>query len=600
MEVRDGTLARPRVASLDGIRALAVLAVVFFHADASWARGGFLGVDAFFVLSGFLITGILLEEKERAGRIDVPAFWARRARRLLPALGLLIAVVGAVLLITGGRDGSFAADAVATISYVSNWHFLIEGGGYFAQTTAPSVLEHTWSLAIEEQFYLLWPLILVLATRARRARRALGIVAFVGAIGSMTLMAALAPDVGGDASRSYYGTDTRAQSLLIGALLAVLMPVLVHRVRPGRLRTATLNLVAFGSLAATAVMWFRLDATSPWLYRGGFTVASLATAGIIAGAVLLPRGLVARSLGCDPLRRLGRISYGVYLWHWPVQIGLTHSLTGLRGTPLIALRIGVTIGAAAVSFLLLEEPVRVRVRAVVPTLQASVAGAVALAAIIGVVARPADVFPVSVAAEVVEIPPAADVPARTHRPSSTTAPRVASRPAPARVAPLPPPPTPTYSVAFVGDSVSQSIADGSARIGPAYGLRIINDGTLGCGVARSGSYTLSGKTYKLANVCAEWPDTWETQIARDDPDVVAIVIGRHEVLDRTYRDRWTHVGDDAYDAYLKTELEQAVRSATTRGSRIALMTAPYYSPRERPDGGSIPRTIRDVSIASTI
>ncbi|MGD0765697.1 MAG: acyltransferase, partial [Dehalococcoidia bacterium] len=210
---------------LDGIRALAVAAVLAYHADFPWARGGFLGVDAFFVLSGYLITTILLTEWNARGGIGLLAFWTRRARRLLPALYLMLIGVAiyAVFMASPLELDKIRGDALATIAYVANWRPIFTGASYFDRFSIPSPLNHTWSLAIEEQYYLIWPLLLLFLLRVRRLTpNALLAVTLAMAAASAILMGALFQP-GHDPSLVYYGTDTRAQSLLVGAALAMLL-----------------------------------------------------------------------------------------------------------------------------------------------------------------------------------------------------------------------------------------------------------------------------------------------------------------------------------------------------------------------------------------
>ena len=223
----------PYVAALDGIRAVAVAGVVLYHAGARWLPGGFLGVDLFFVLSGFLITSLLLAEREATGRIDLPAFWARRARRLLPAAFLVIALsVLAVAILSPGDLPSTRADAIASFLYVNNWHQILADQSYFQAFARPSLLRHLWSLAVEEQFYLLWPLVMGICV-AVLGRRRTTIVTLVLAVASSGLMAVLFTP-GRDPSRVYYGTDTHATGLLIGALLAFAWPLSREAVRRTR------------------------------------------------------------------------------------------------------------------------------------------------------------------------------------------------------------------------------------------------------------------------------------------------------------------------------------------------------------------------------
>src|SRR5581483_5275652 len=290
--------------ALDGLRALAVAGVICYHGSLAWAGGGFLGVDAFFVLSGYLITTLLLREWQSSstgtewsptGRIDLKAFWTRRARRLLPALLLVLGSVAlyAVFVAAPSELRSIRGDGIASLFYVSNWRFIFSGQSYFAQSGAPSPLRHFWSLAIEEQFYLLWPLIVYGILRWRRGSvRSLALFAGVAAAGSAVLMYALYTP-GLDPSRVYYGTDTRASSLLVGALLAMLMlrrPELTGR--PARWAVHLAGLVAAAGLG---YIWATATEHSDWLYRGGFVVAAVLVAVVIA-SVTQPR--------CGPLGRV--------------------------------------------------------------------------------------------------------------------------------------------------------------------------------------------------------------------------------------------------------------------------------------------------------
>jgi peptidoglycan/LPS O-acetylase OafA/YrhL len=330
--------------ALDGVRALAVLAVFGYHLGFPWLRGGFLGVDAFFVLSGYLITGILLDEHARTGQINLVRFWFRRARRLLPALFVVIGVV-ALWISTSAPAFELElrrSDLLWTIFYGANWHFIATGQDYFAQFASASPVRHTWSLAIEEQFYLVWPLVALAALRLGRASpRTVAAVATVGIVASAIAMAALYDP--GDPSRAYYGTDARIHELLVGALLAAFVRgggYLPRRMAPK---------VAGGAIAIVIGALTLVSDDNAAYYLGGSVAFAVAVAALLWAIDTAPTGRVSRSLSFAPVVWVGRISYGIYLWHWPV-------ILAFPSTPVVA--VALTITAAAASFYFLEQPIR--------------------------------------------------------------------------------------------------------------------------------------------------------------------------------------------------------------------------------------------------
>ncbi|MEA2829080.1 MAG: hypothetical protein QOG43_3519 [Actinomycetota bacterium] len=344
--------------AIDGLRALAVSAVLAYHAGIGWARGGFLGVDVFFVISGYLITGLLLADYRRTGQLRLVHFWRRRARRLLPALFLVLAAVAvAVPLLAPDQGFRLRADVLAALGYVSNWRLIFEHQSYFQSLGRPPLLQHLWSLAVEEQFYLLWPLVLALLLRWREPRRL--VAPILGLAAASTLLMAALHDPTGDPSRVYYGTDTRVAAILVGAALACV---------PLRWKRSTDKMSVGGRVALEVTggavlvgLWLclsRVDQFGPRLYRGGF----LGTAVLAAGAIVVaahPRSWVAGALGCRPLVWLGRRSYAIYLWFWPVfMLTRPHSDVPLQGTQLLALRIAITLALATASYRWVEKPVR--------------------------------------------------------------------------------------------------------------------------------------------------------------------------------------------------------------------------------------------------
>ena len=374
-----GTAPSRHLPALDGLRGIAILGVLAFH--TGMFPGGFLGVDLFFALSGFLITGLLLTELRTTGSISLPRFWARRLRRLLPASAVVLAVV-TLTVWTLGRVGAVSTDLVRTTladgpwvqMNLVNWHLLAEQAGYWDRFGQARVFEHLWSIAVEEQFYLVWPL-LVLAVAwigraarvgraARPARWGLGraepdrvvpVVAGVVSLVSLVVMIVLVDPA--DPTRVYTGTDTRAFSLLLGAAVAA-PPVRAWVVRATAGRAGVVSLVLATVIAA---LWLLADGTgSPWLFTGGLFVHSLASALLIALVAQVPRSVVARGLGWRPLRWLGGISYALYLWHWPVAVLLDPEVLGPDGWLGTASVWLVSIALAAASTYLLENPIRFR------------------------------------------------------------------------------------------------------------------------------------------------------------------------------------------------------------------------------------------------
>lgn len=348
---------------LDGLRALAVTAVVLFHADIAWVAGGYLGVDLFFVISGFLITSLLAAEVDRTGRVKLGDFYIRRARRLLPA-SYLMTVLVALTAWNVAPDAlhRLRDDAFASLGYLTNWELIYSGKSYFEDIARQPLLLHLWSLAIEEQYYLLWaPVVFFFAPRY--GRRGLAVVATALAAASVAWMAFKAreigyPEMGTDPSRLYFGTDTHGFGLIIGSVLGLLW-------RPNAMKRSANPALSEGvfiaglmALAGTLVMFATMTEATPWLYPWGFLVSALTSAMLIAAATY--RGSIFGGfLDQQPLRWLGERSYGIYLWHWPVFM-LTRPDIDLHWDPnlVFAFRVAVTLGVSALSYKYVEQPIR--------------------------------------------------------------------------------------------------------------------------------------------------------------------------------------------------------------------------------------------------
>ena len=552
--------------ALDGLRALAVLGVLLYHARVSWAPGGFLGVDAFFVLSGFLITSLLVDEWRKRGRIDFRAFWARRARRLLPALVLVVIAVGTYALFVARPDelGRIRGDTFGSLLYVANWRQLFESS-YFAQLATPSPLRHTWSLGIEEQWYLVWPLVLVLVLRVTAGRRwaVIGITTAL-AIGSAVLMAVLF-DPGGDPSRVYYGTDTRAQALLLGAALALLLarPRQRSRRRRPRASSGAASLIALECAGILAVvylgwLWTHVADTSTWLYTGGFLVEGVAVAVLIIAATRPYSPILGPVLSVAPLRAIGWISYGLYLWHWPVYVYLTPARTGLDGAELLVVRLAVTFALAMASYRLVEQPIRHRTMSRPRTFAlASCLGVTAAVAVVAVAFSAGG--SVSPAGDLERAAGRASAPTPVTRPHQVVVPRVL----------------------IAGDSVALTLGYWLDPKRDTQGVQVRTEATLGCGLT-GGTVHSEGNDIPTSDECGGWPLRWRKTVDEYQPSVAVVLVGAWDVVDHRINGDILPVGTDAWALYMTHQLDTATQVLSAHGARVVLMTSPCFG---QPDSG---------------
>lgn len=343
---------------LDSLRGLAILGVVLYHVNYKWIPGGFLGVTVFFVLSGYLITDLLATEWEKYKRIDLKNFWIRRARRLLPGMFVMLIIVFAwVTLFHNSLLGKMRGDSLAAVLYISNWWYIYHKLSYFDNFGQPTPLNHFWSLAVEEQFYVFWPFILSLGFYYIKKRSRMTLFIFLGAIASAIAMAVLY-EPGSDPSRVYYGTDTRAFSLLIGAVLALLWPS--NRLSNKIIPSARLVLDVVGGIALIIIliMFWETNQYDSFLYRGGMLFLSVVTALLVAN-LAHPTSRISVLLRFKPLRWIGIRSYGIYLWHYPI-ITLTSSQASTEGPHLTKaiFQVFLILIMAHLSWKFIENPIR--------------------------------------------------------------------------------------------------------------------------------------------------------------------------------------------------------------------------------------------------
>jgi peptidoglycan/LPS O-acetylase OafA/YrhL len=583
-------------AGLDGVRAFAVTAVVIYHISNTALSGGFLGVDVFFVLSGFLITSILLTEFYDRRRIDIKNFYLRRARRLLPALFTMLATV-TLLTWLFARDElhQLRGDVVAAVTYCTNWTQIFWGRGYFQQLSRPSLLQHLWSLAVEEQFYLIWPLLLVLCLAARRKWVVLA-VPCVLAVVSLVLMASMF-HVGQDTGRIYYGTDTHISPMLIGAAMAI---VVALRRKAGVARESSRGrLIADGCalVGAVVLIWsvFEITSTSPGLYRGGYLFISLASAAVIYAAGR--RGtFTARLLGWEPLVWIGQRSYAIYLWHWPLLMlwrpGIdTHWPTWI----VVTLQVAATVIASDLSFRYIERPIRSRGFAAFvrgghrrhgvsdrrpATVGTVLVGALALVAVmLGTAPSVAGIQVDSSKTPTLHLHTKAprQSPSKAGHSKHGKPSAAASSSASSSTAPKQPPFKPPIRVGFFGDSQGMTLLLNKPN-GLGRYLITSDDTVEGCGMMTGVIHSRVGYTRDLGADCGSWQTQWRANAQRDHPQIAVIEIGAWDVFDITVNGKDLKFGTAAWNAYFTKTLHKGIRLLLHQGAQVAIMGVPCYRP----------------------
>ncbi len=580
--------ALAHVPALDGLRGAAVAAVVAFH--LGYLDGGYLGVDLFFTLSGFLITRLLIAEHHHTGGIALGSFLGRRARRLMPALLVMLAAVAVVTNLWGSTSdyAKVRGDIFATLGYVANWRSVLAENDYWALFSRPSPLQHTWSLAIEEQFYLLWPLVvtgvLVGVVRWRAARPGGGealsahrssalswlLAVTVGIAALSAAAAALAPEGTSGVNRIYFGTDTRIASILLGAALALLV-ARFGEVRPGFGRHA-LEAGAVAAVVGLGVAWVTLSGTSGFLYDGGLALCGLAAALVIAAISHSEPGPLAKVLSLRPLCYLGLISYGVYLWHWPVITTVTAGRVGFGGLELTLLRIALSLGLALLSYHLIEKPIRHGALTGWPARLSAPVGFAAVG-LLAVWATAGAVVPLS------------------EQPTGREALRVADDPVPAVK-------QASTRLLLVGDSGAYAIGETLVEAGAANDVEVVGRGTPACGVARGGGFGryATGEIVKDPPGCGDWPDRWAGHLTEVEPDAVLLFMVAPGGVDRKVDGRWQTDCDPAYDRWYQKELETAFSVLGNKGARVSVVTVAFYDSTIDPDASYRHTTCKNQTI----
>ncbi|MBC8089431.1 MAG: acyltransferase [Phycisphaerae bacterium] len=532
----------PRVAALDGLRGVAIAGVVAFHAGA--LPGGFLGVDLFFVLSGYLITGLLLREQSERGSVVLREFWTRRARRLVPAVIVLVAAaqfwartraLPSELPVLNGQS-------VAAMLYASNWYNILFDVGYWSVGPSHSVLNHLWSLAIEEQFYVVFPLVFVAwfggaskptATRLKWFFVCCSALACV----SFLLTALLYRELGGN--RAYFGTDTRIGAILVGCALAALLH---RRSTPGQAATdaARVRVVTVAATSAAVGMlalWIVAQTASPWLYLGGLAAHALASVAVIATITTSPDGVFSRLLAWRPLVWLGERSYSLYIWHWPLIVILTPAATGMQGVALVALVTVAILVATIASYELVENPIR----------YSRWQGA----RLIATLAIPAAL----VAASARFLQP--DPPPQFGNQALMTQGRGGAR------------------IMLVGDSWARNLGIALAAVDSTHHFTILNMGKGGCGIADAARES-SGERGAEATPpdCLTWVNLWRSTIDAVNPEVAILNVGNWDQALQDFDGTGEFVGacHPLFRERYAAQLDKAVSILRSRRARVFILT----------------------------
>ncbi len=542
----------PYAPGLDGLRGLAVAAVLVFHAGPpTWLPGGYLGVSLFFTLSGYLITSLVITEIGRDRRVDLAAFWARRMRRLVPALVVTSLAVVAMSLLVDLRRG-VRADLIGGLTYSANWVQVAKGESYGNLFLAPSPLVHLWSLAIEEQFYVVLPVAAWVISRAgrgrARSRLATG-AALVIAAGTLATFATTDPTVG------YYSTLDRAPEIAIGVLVACLTHVSTRRA-PGWMTAA-----GFVALALAAWATATVAVTDEIVTSGGLLVFALLSAAMVRTAAR--PGPFATVLSFAPLRWLGLISYGLYLYHWPVVVLIDERRTDLEPGALFVARVVVSLVVALTSYALIEQPLR-HGKPDIPSLRVVLAGVAALVAtlalVLVVVPPDADDAPApQPAPAVVDL---ADVDkADATDPDGTPAEDQAATPAGPPV------------VAMLGDSVpAWMIRDGGSGLDPDE-VAMLNgtlpacDGAEGTPEARSAT----GALVPIPEGCTGWRTQYPPFFAAGATDVAVLMLGGHAGLDREIDGRFRSPCDPVNADWYRRDLRARIRFLQFRADKVVVV-----------------------------
>lgn len=577
---------------LDGLRAVSVIAVILYHLHAlggsgfGWFAGGFFGVEVFFVVSGYLITSLLLEEHERDGGISFARFWSRRARRLLPALFTMLAVVTVwAALWRPDTIARLRTDLPGALLYYSNWLQIFDDVGYFAALDTPPLLRHLWSLAVEEQWYLVWPLVFAVLMRSVAGRTRRLVVPLVGAglVAGLLMFVLFRPHDADRANLLYLATFTRMSGLLLGAALATVWTPWRWS-GAARRHLVALDVVGFAAVGGLGAAVVLLANGSAAVYRGGMLTVSVLSVVAIAAVVHPGARTMQRVFSSAPLVAIGRRSYGLYLWHWPVFV----LVRAAAGTVRLAAAVALTVALSELCYRYVEEPVRRgaltrwfaarrsgdrRVRTRVGLATALYGAAAAIVVVTSTVRV--------VGAE--QRDRAVDASADLSFDASGTAQTAGSGAAFAAAVPVSSAPSTTAAVlprrvVLVGDSQAHSLAVNQPA-GLESTLLVTNGAIEGCGVWDEGTvFSLERDFGRSFEDCGGWEDRWADAVADSGAEVALVVLGAWDVFDVALPAGIVQFDTPEGDAAFSQRLQGGIDALRGAGAAVALLEVPCMRP----------------------
>jgi peptidoglycan/LPS O-acetylase OafA/YrhL len=557
-EVAAPPRARRRyMPGLDGMRGVAMAAMLLYHHGVTFVSGAMFTVSTFFTLSGFLIATVVLGEHARTGRVSLPKFFEQRARRLLPAaLAAIVLVVGLQYLFKVGSGPRFRGDLLAGVGYVTNWRLAASGSGYGALFQSEAPTQHFWSLAIEEQFYLAFPLLLLGALWIGRRRLAVAGTLLAVAAGSAFAAAWVSASANGNTGVTYYATYTRAGEILTGVALALIVATgPVKRLLDSRSGVVGTALLGVAGVVGWLWLWHTIALNDPASFHGGVELNTLFTGLVILACISRRPGPAAAALSFAPVRDFGKLSYGVYLYHWPLFLFITAEATGLSSRPLFVLRVAATMALAIASYHYLEAPIRFRMRMPRPRLVAGMA--LAVAAVLGLVLT----VPVHgsetvdlAAAEAASKDGASNLNLAVPQDGAATSARIL----------------------LVGDSVIWSTLGGYEQWNSSHAEQVHVDAyfSVACTIGEAATVRSLGVLEQPYETCTHFRADLPAALAQADYDAIVVMMGHKDMGERELDGQWRHLGDPVFDEWLRPQVDSLADILATEGAPVLWMKVP--------------------------